>query len=75
MYGFHSAFTICPAFPERDSHSFISFYFYTLTRKRRLESRLFLVYRLMNVLQWPQACYGSSGLPVNREGAEYHEYF
>ena len=44
-------------------------------RKRRLESRLFLVYRLMNVLQWPQACYGSSGLPVNREGAEYHEYF
>ena len=44
-------------------------------RKRRLESRLFLVYRLMNVLQWPQACYGSSGLPVNQEGAEYHEYF
>ena len=33
MYGFHPAFTICPAFPERDSHSFISFYFYTLTEK------------------------------------------
>ena len=33
MYGFYSAFTICPAFPERDFHSFISFYFYTLTEK------------------------------------------
>ena len=44
-------------------------------RKRRLESRLFLVCQLMNVLQCPQAYYGSSGLPVNREGAECHEYF
>ena len=42
MYGFHSAFTICPAFPERDSHSFISFYFYTLTEKGGSKAAFFL---------------------------------
>ena len=38
MYGFHSAFTIYPAFPERNPHSFISFYFYTLTEKGGLKA-------------------------------------
>lgn len=42
MYGFYSAFTICPAFPERDPHSFISFYFYTLTEKGGLKAAFFL---------------------------------
>ncbi len=42
MYGFYSAFTICPAFPERDFHSFISFYFYTLTEKGGPKAALFL---------------------------------
>lgn len=29
-------------FPERDSHSFISFYFYTLTEKGGLKAAFFL---------------------------------
>ena len=42
MYGFRSAFTIEAAFPERLLHSFISFYFYTLTEKGGLKAALFL---------------------------------
>ncbi len=44
MYGFSSAFTISfPVFPKREIHSFISFYFYTLTEKDGFESRPFLM--------------------------------
>ncbi len=44
MYGFHSAFTISfPVFPKREIHSFISFYFYTLTEKDGFEGRPFLI--------------------------------
>ncbi len=44
MYGFHSAFTISfPVFPNREIHSFISFYFYTLTEKDGFEGRPFLM--------------------------------
>ena len=44
MYGFQSAFTISlPVFPKRVIHSFISFYFYTLTEKDGFEDRPFLI--------------------------------